>query len=47
LVEAGALEETPTSSQKGRIVGYRITNSGKKALELSYEYEEKLGKVLK
>lgn len=48
LVEAGALEETPTSSQKGRkIVGYRITNSGRKALELSYEYEEKLKRVLK
>jgi len=48
LVKAGAIEMVPIESESGRkVVGYKITKSGSKALELSYEYEKKLRNILK
>ena len=48
LTAAGAIENIVVASPKQRkLVGYRLTPAGKKALELAREYEEKLGRVLK
>ncbi len=48
LINLGALERAITKTGSGReVAGYRITRMGIKALELSYDYEDKLEGVFK
>lgn len=48
LVEIGALERMITKTEGGRdVVGYKMTPAGLMALNISYEYEEKLGNEAK
>ncbi|MBU4266404.1 MAG: hypothetical protein KKE96_04160 [Candidatus Altiarchaeota archaeon] len=48
LINLGAVERAITKTETGReVAGYRITKKGVKALELSYEYEDRLEGVFK
>lgn len=48
LVRLGALKKVITKTKRGRdVIGYQITDSGIKALELAKEFEGKLKGVLK
>lgn len=47
LIAAGAVENVVISSEgQRRVVGYQLTENGKKALAISIEYEKKLEHVL-
>ena len=47
LIASGAVETEVIAEQgQRRLVGYKLTANGKKALGLSLEYEKKLEKVL-
>jgi len=47
LISAGAVANEVVAEQgQRRLVGYRLTESGKKALVISLEYEKKLEKAL-
>lgn len=48
LMEIGAVERTIVKTETGReVAGYRITSVGKNALEISYEYENRLAGLFK
>ncbi|MFH1306280.1 MAG: hypothetical protein ABIH83_01325 [Candidatus Micrarchaeota archaeon] len=48
LASSGAIDNTVIESRKQRkVVGYKITANGKKALRLAIKYENELEKILK